>query len=1197
MNKSLALFLFVAITNAAVADTANWIWKEGKAKAEKVEFRKTFTLTTVPKKARLMTTCDNAFTMTINGKQACASKDWEQPAKLNVAKFLKKGENEVLVQAENEGSLAGLLFELQLGKERIVSDKSWQARAPQGEWQAAVEKGAYGSGPWGKVWGKAGAPAPVSKPSPSTIATKALPGFKVEKLYTVPKATEGSWVGMTVDDKGRLITTDQHGAIYRVSVTDVVQVEKLNVKTKGGHGALYAFGSLYIMVGEGGQHGLHRLTDTNGDDQYDKEEFLVPINAGGEHGTHSAVLSPDKTSIYLIAGNTSYIPESVTQSRLANAWKEDHLLPRMADGRGHNRGRLAPGGFILKVSPDGKSQELICHGFRNQFDAAFSIDGELFTFDADMEYDIGAPWYRPTRVNHVVSGADWGWRNGTGKWPDYYVDTLPATINIGPGSPSGVSNGLGAKFPAKYQKAIFINDWTYGTMYAVHLEQDGASYKATTEEFVSGKPLALTDVVINPGDGHMYFMVGGRRSQSALYRISYVGKESTAPAQAATPTSELQLRRELEALHETGVGEEAIAKAWPQLSHADRFVRYAARVAIEKQPVAQWQSRVATESNSWGIIESTAALARMGSKDQQSTVLAALNKIDYTKAANDLLLGALRAYQLAFTRLGKPSAPDAAAVLAKLDGLFPHHDNFVNRELSQLLLYLDAPKAVSRTVQLILTAPDDEQEKILADSVLARNDRYAAAAKRMESFRPNVQQFALAFSLRSIKTGWTDADHASYFSWYPRAKTWQGGNSFAIFIENARKEALANVTDVAKRAEYDTASSKSLTKPRAISPAKGPGRAWTVDGAVTAVKDNLAGRNFKSGENLFHATACASCHRFAGQGMGIGPDLTGSVNRYTLRDMLENIIEPSKVISDQYGSTHFTMNDGSEIIGRLGTEEDGVAHIMTNPFSPDSNVDVELANVKTQKPYPVSSMPPGLVYPLNPDELSDLIAYIYSAGDPEHAYFTKASYQPEMEGAKALFNGTDLSGWKGDPALWSVKDGVIYGTSIGNKLKANTFLVWDGEVGDFHLSFEAKCTGNNSGMMYRSQWLNEADHRLRGYQADIHPNPPYVAMLYAEQLDKRGIVARRGQKVEVGTDGKPKVVGKTCEVTPVKTDEWQTYEIICRGNHMIHKLNGEVAVDIIDNHPNKQLKGLIGMQLHAGPAMECWLRNVRLKEL
>ena len=971
----------------AFAADPMWIWKAGTIASEEANFKTTLTLKAKPAKAPLIITCDNSFKLSINGKKVTASKNWETPVRMDVAKFLQAGKNYVLVEADNEGSMAGFIMSLKAGKQKLVTNKSWMAQSHEGEWHQAVELKKYGAEPWGNVFNQAAGPGQIAKAtnSPKSIPVTTLPGFKAEKIYDVNKASQGSWVGMTVDPKGRLITTDQYGGIYRVTLNPKVSVERLKVNVSGGHGALYAFDSLYIMVGEG-KRGLYRLRDTNGDDQYDKEEYLIPLKAGGEHGSHSLVLSPDKKSIYMVGGNNTDMPPSVTSYRMAKAWKEDHILPRMPDGRGHNNGRMAPGGFIMKVSPDGKTQEMICHGFRNEFDAAFNLDGELFAFDADMEYDIGAPWYRPTRVNHVVSGVDWGWRQGTGKWPNYYTDTLPATIDIGPGSPTGVSNGLGARFPAKYQKAIYINDWTYGTMYAIHLEQDGASYKATKEEFVSGKPLPLTDVTIHP-DGDMYFMVGGRRTTSALYKLTYVGDESTARVKAGAVDTDLTLRRKIETLHENGVGEEAIAKALPYLKHQDRFIRYAARVAIEKQPATKWQQHLTKEKSPWGVIELSTALARMGTKDQQPKILAALNQLDFKNMEAKQFLAALRAYQLAFTRLDKPSSGDAASVIGALNGLYPHEDNFVNRELSQILLYLNAPGAVSKTVQLVLNATDI-QEKILDDKVLQRNDNYAKAAQRTEQFRPNVQQFALAFSLRSIKEGWSAADHASYFSWFPRAKTWQGGNSYGAFIENSRKQALANVTNEAARKKYEAASAKSMMPARAIQTPKGPGRSWTVQSAVSAVEGNMKGRNFARGENLFHATACASCHRFAGEGMGIGPDLTGSANRYALRDMMENIVEPSKVISDQYISTGFAMKDGSTVIGRIAKEKDGMLHLMTNPFSADSNVQIKAADVKSRKPHEVSHMPPSLINGLNSDELSDLIAYIFSAGDKDHHYFS-----------------------------------------------------------------------------------------------------------------------------------------------------------------------------------------------------------------
>jgi hypothetical protein len=205
------------------------------------------------------------------------------------------------------------------------------------------------------------------------------------------------------------------------------------------------------------------------------------------------------------------------------------------------------------------------------------------------------------------------------------------------------------------------------------------------------------------------------------------------------------------------------------------------------------------------------------------------------------------------------------------------------------------------------------------------------------------------------------------------------------------------------------------------------------------------------------------------------------------------------------------------------------------------------------------------------------------------------THQVKIEGAKSLFNGKDLSGWKGNPDLWSVKDGVIHGTTHGHKIKGNTFLILDAaDVEDFHLVYEARCQGNNSGVMYRSLVLDEKKFVMKGYQCDLHPNPPYLAMIYGEK--ERGIIITRGQKMEIDEAGKKTVISSE---KPEKVDasQWQTYEVICKGNHIIHKLNGKVAIDLTDHFKDRIKKGKIGLQLHAGGAMMVDFRNIQLKRL
>ena len=343
--------------------------------------------------------------------------------------------------------------------------------------------GKLGTAPWGPLPLDPSARPKILATLPENIT--AAEGFQVELLCSVPKERQGSWVCMTPDPQGRLIVSDQFGGLYRVTPgkdIDSTKVEKLSVKIGHVQGLLCAYNSLYVSVNGDAVpcSGFYRVRDTDGDDQYDEVKLLKKFNYGGEHGPHAIRLGPDGL-LYIIAGTHTKVPGGMDPQSPHRNWAEDLLLPRNPDGRGHATGFMSPAGWILRTDKDGKKWELFCAGFRNPYDIAFNQDGELFTYDADMEFDTGAPWYRPTRINHCVSAAEYGWRYGTGKWPEYFPDSLGAVVDIGLGSPAGIEFGIGAKFPGRYQRALFINDWTYGKVYAVHLQQQGASYTATFE--------------------------------------------------------------------------------------------------------------------------------------------------------------------------------------------------------------------------------------------------------------------------------------------------------------------------------------------------------------------------------------------------------------------------------------------------------------------------------------------------------------------------------------------------------------------------------------------------------------------------------------------------------------------------------------------------------------------------------------------
>ncbi len=207
-----------------------------------------------------------------------------------------------------------------------------------------------------------------------------------------------------------------------------------------------------------------------------------------------------------------------------------------------------------------------------------------------------------------------------------------------------------------------------------------------------------------------------------------------------------------------------------------------------------------------------------------------------------------------------------------------------------------------------------------------------------------------------------------------------------------------------------------------------------------------------------------------------------------------------------------------------------------------------------------------------------------------------AAAEPSFE---RIFDGKTLQGWSGDPKLWSVQDNAITGVTTDEKpLEYNKFLIWDGEVENFHLRAKVRLIGNsNSGIQYRSKHLKDkGEYVVGGYQCDIHPKAENNGMLYHER--GRGIVAKHGQKVIVDRAGDKWITGTTGPVQEIKLEQWNSFEIIANGNKLIHKLNGKVCAEIIDHHQaGRLLKGVVALQVHRGPAMRVQMKDVELKRL
>ena len=777
-------------------------------------------------------------------------------------------------------------------------------------------------------------------------------GFTAKVVYTVPVEKQGSWVSITTDPKGRLITSSQYGGLFRITPgTDggEAKVEKLTAKIGRAQGLLCAFDSLYVVAHRGNKMpaGLFRCKDTNGDDQYDEVELLREFDGGSEHGPHAVILSPDEKSLYICAGNMTKIPEPET-SRSPRHWADDQVIEKLPDASGHANDRMAPAGWVCKTDPDGKSFELVCTGFRNEYDIAFAPDGELFTYDTDMEYDVGLPWYRPTRVCHVVSGGEFGWRSGSGKWPRYYPDSLPPVHEVGLGSPTGITFGTGAKFPARYQHALFISDWSYGKIYALQLKADGASWTATKEIFCSSNALPVTDLTINPVNGKMYFLIGGRRSQSALYEVTYTGTESTNPVEEDLGQGPMvKLRRELEQSHLEG-SSVSVDKLWEHLGHEDRHIRFAARIGLEHQSPEGWASRIENENRPHAILEAAIAIARCGTNEQRELATNALGRTQWSSLNKLQRLSLLRAYGLMMIR-SEGSLPSAVAAVQGLASEFPAKDAELNRELSKILIAADVEAAVPTTLELLLAAQTQEE------------------------------QIAYAWHLAVAKAGWTNETREQYLSWFLGATKFLGGHSFGGYVKSIRDLAIRNMTDETKQELAEVLAKKPApVDPYADLKARDKVKAWTVDDLMPITDEELKSRDLANGKKMFGVGSCYKCHRMSGQGGIVGPDLTAAGNRFTTRDLVETLVDPSKSISDQYEATIFAMKDGRTVTGRVVNLAREQYWVQPDMINPDKMVKIKVADIEESKASSTSPMPNGLLDTMTRDDILDLIAWMRS---------------------------------------------------------------------------------------------------------------------------------------------------------------------------------------------------------------------------
>jgi putative heme-binding domain-containing protein len=271
---------------------------------------------------------------------------------------------------------------------------------------------------------------------------------------------------------------------------------------------------------------------------------------------------------------------------------------------------------------------------------------------------------------------------------------------------------------------------------------------------------------------------------------------------------------------------------------------------------------------------------------------------------------------------------------------------------------------------------DRGERPLLGSGYFVRNPKYGAAVRDMLEAAPRLESMHHASMLLWLQDDWTGAQRKRYFTAIADAVTRsKGGHQYREVWNRIRERALEQIP-AAAREEYEKLQGTPGPVTSGLPVARGPGQEWTMDQVLKIAETGLAGRDLAQGREMYAAAACILCHLFRGEGGAIGPDLTTVGQRFTLRDIVDAILHPSKAISDQYQLMTLELNDGSALSGRIVSRDERVTRLATELLRPTESRSIPNDAIRRVRPEPVSTMPSGLLNALNEDEVKDLIAYL-----------------------------------------------------------------------------------------------------------------------------------------------------------------------------------------------------------------------------
>ena len=575
----------------------------------------------------------------------------------------------------------------------------------------------------------------VSKPSPGpkleSLVRSATPparinianGFKIDLLYSVPMEKQGSWVAMCMDDKQRLIVSDQYGGIYRFPIpkpgknADPASIEQITYATERpgmgkpteaqkklpqiGHaqGLCYAFDSLsrwwsiHVSTSTIGQGSS--VCSTTSDDQFDKIVTVKKLSAtGGEHGPHAILPAPDGKHSYAVMGNQTQLPEDYTHSRVPELWAEDQLFPSL---QYFMKGAEAPLGHIAQIDPEGKTWESHGHGIPQPVRRRGQSRRRTYLrrgHGVGHEHAVVPPYPGQPRDRRFRVRLAHRFRQVHGLLQRHLRSSGRRRARFADWSMFRLRSKVSRQVP----ECLFHQRLVLWQSSMPFILLPRISYVGKVEEFASAQPLPLTDLLVNPeGRGHVRC---GGRPQGAVralpgdlrregihcpgqVRSWWRGGEEASKGpraflqkgvQAASPKQLNQIW----SAWALKIGASAMPPAWPSRSNQSTSGRK--RIAAEKNPVIATAALI--------------ALARVDGKSSSDPLTKAMT-FDYRNEKNwQQRIDLFRSITLALTRGGQPKAELKKSLIAWLDQIYPASSPEENRDLCPIMQLLQAPSAV-----------------------------------------------------------------------------------------------------------------------------------------------------------------------------------------------------------------------------------------------------------------------------------------------------------------------------------------------------------------------------------------------------------------------------------------------------------------------------------------------------------------------